>query len=198
MSARVSTARSVNEVEAPKPPAHRRRRLGLLVPAALVALAAAFAGGVVLGSAVLDRPATSASTAVVVTAPHHVVWRLLTDFDGYGRWNPFITRARGDARSGENLWLRLALGATPDEFDCALADVKQGRKVRWRCRKHDVPGLLDRDHTFRVVPLGPERVRVVYEGRWEGVLVPFTDLGDWKQGYAQMARALKQHAEATT
>jgi hypothetical protein len=51
---------------------------------------------------------------------------------------------------------------------------------------------------FRLLPVSPsgDRVRVVYDGRWEGVLVPFTELANRKAGYIEMILALKKRAEA--
>ena len=39
-------------------------------------------------------------------------------------------------------------------------------------------------------------MRIVYDGRWEGVLVPFTELANRKAGYLSMIFALKRRAEA--
>ena len=152
---------------------------------------------VTLGSAALDRPSVTVREEMVVTAPRAHVWQLLSDFERYGEWNPFITDASGEARKGAAVDLSLQLGDEPNGTHCDVLDVKEPRKLRWRCRMY-APGVLDREHTFRLLPLGPDRVRLVYEGRWEGVLQPFADLDDWKHGYERMAHALKERAEATS
>jgi hypothetical protein len=169
-----------------------RRVLVALVLVLGLALSAAAA------SAVLDQPATNAHRQVVVTAPRDVVWRLLTDFDGYSAWNPYITRARGEARVGETVTLHELNQGEPEDFECEVMDVKEQRKLRWRCRKYGVPGLLDREHAFRVLPIDGERVWLVYDGRLEGIFQPFTDLDDLKLGYRRMTNALKERAERTS
>lgn len=168
-----------------------RTRKALVVPAAVLGLlAVAF-----VGSIALDRPATSVHQEMVVSAPRELVWRLLIEFDRYETWNPYITKASGEARKGERIVLRLdPRDAGPQEVECDVLDVKQLRKVLWRCRAY-APGLLDREHTFRLLPLDDDRIRLVYDGRWEGVFVPFADLDDRKSGYRRMAHALKEHAE---
>jgi hypothetical protein len=153
---------------------------------------------VVVASLALDRPATTVDEEMVIHAPRRVVWRLLTDFDAYETWNPYVTAASGAARKDERIHLRLeARGQEPLEVDCDVQDVTERRKVRWRCRTY-VPGLLDREHGFWVLPLRPGSVRLVYHGRWEGLLVPFVDLDDRKSGYRRMAQALKELAERST
>jgi CelD/BcsL family acetyltransferase involved in cellulose biosynthesis len=188
---RTRLATQAQPEEAGRPRAPRRALAALAVVLGLVA-------GSLLGIAALDRPATTAHEEVVVQAPRHVVWRLLSDFEGYDSWNPFITDASGDARTGEVVSMQLEpSGEKARDVECRVLVVKRLRKLRWRCRTH-APGLLDREHTFRVLPLGPDRVLVRYDGRWEGLLQPFADLGARKRGYESMARALKQHAERST
>jgi hypothetical protein len=72
------------------------------------------------------------------------------------------------------------------------------RKLEFVCRTYRLPGVLDREHIFRLLPVSAERVRLVYEGRWEGLLVPFADLEARQTGYVDMARALKRRAEASS
>ena len=169
-------------------------RLAVRVALVLVLLAGLLVGG----ATALDRPATSVHEEMVVEAPRRVVWRLLTDFGGYDAWNPYITRARGRARRGAELELRLEpQGEEPQEVTCDVITVRTVRKLYWRCRDH-LPGLLDREHTFRLLPMGPDRVRLVYDGRWEGIFVPFADLDDRQSGYRRMALALKALAERSS
>jgi hypothetical protein len=187
---------------APQPlhePAAERRRvpwparialLAALIPAMLV--------GSVVASAALDRPATTLHDEMIVNAPRPVVWKLLTEFEDYETWNPFLTDAEGTARTGSHIDFRQVLGETRSEIECDVISVKHLRKLYWRCRDHAVPGLLDREHVFRLLPVSPEgdRVRLVYDGRWEGVLVPFTEIARRKAGYLRMIFALKERAES--
>lgn len=181
-------------------PARPRRPLpGPGRVAALAALVPALLFGTVIASAALDRPATTVRDEVIVTAPRELVWKILTEFEGYDTWNPYITEAAGIARVGAGLNLRLQPpGETAAEASCDVIAAKYLRKLYWRCRDQSMPGLLDREHVFRLLPMAPDgnQVRVVYNGRWEGLLVPFTELGNRKAGYIRMIFALKQRAEA--
>lgn len=170
-------------------------RAFLLVVAGMVATA----GAALLTSALLDRPATRVRTEVVIDAPRPVVWGLLTDFGRYGSWNPYITEARGKARVGTTIRLRLEpTNRDAREADCEVVVVNGMRKLEFVCRTYRLPGVLDREHIFRLLPVSSRRMRLVYEGRWEGLLVPFADLEARQTGYVDMARALKQRAEASS
>lgn len=183
----------------------KRATLGVLVKLRLLlvlpALVPVVAVGTVATAALSDSPSTSVHGELIVYAPRPVVWRLLTNFDGYEAWNPYIRAASGRARGGAELDLRLyPQGETARDIECSVITVKKGRKLYWRCRDYAVPGLLDREHTFRVIPVTPDgsTVRVVYDGRWEGVLVPFSNLAMRKEGYREMLTALKLRAERAT
>ncbi len=166
--------------------------------AVVLALLPAMLVGSVVASAALDRPSTTVHDEMIVDAPRAVVWKLLTEFDDYDIWNPYITEADGSARRGSEIDLRTEPhGETAQEMECDVITVKHLRKLYWRCRDHAMPGLLDREHVFRLLPVAPDgkQVRVVYDGRWEGVLVPFTELANRKAGYLRMIFALKRRAE---
>jgi hypothetical protein len=159
---------------------------------ALLALLLASAGA----AAYFDQPATTVHEELTVTAPRGLVWGLLSDFDRYSEWNPYIVRARGEPQEGARieLWMEFHEGKL-EKFECDVLDVKVRRKLRWRCRKY-LPGLLDREQTFHVLPVGRDRVQLVYDGRLEGLFEPFTDLNNLKRGYERMAHALKERAES--
>jgi hypothetical protein len=57
-----------------------------------------------------------------------------------------------------------------------------------------VPGLLDHEQIFRVLPLGPTRFRLVQEARFEGLLAPFANLDGERRGLATMVEALAKRA----
>lgn len=40
--------------------------------------------------------APSISTEIDIAAPPNAVWAVLTDFDRYNEWNPFIVKLSGD------------------------------------------------------------------------------------------------------
>lgn len=168
------------------------RRTLLVLVAAVVLVA-----GAVLASAAVDQPSHYYRDAVVVEAPREAIWALLTDFDGYSDWNPYITSASGTPKVGSQIDLRFE----PEGGDAAtqtgeLLVVKPRRKLEWRTRTL-VPGLLDYEQVFRVLPLEPGRFRIVQEARFEGLLAPFSDLEPRHEGLARMVAALAERASAS-
>lgn len=152
-------------------------------------------GGAFVTSALLDRPARSVHTEIMVAAPRPVVWDILTDLEGYETWNPYITAASGEVRVGSDIHLRIEpTNERARDADCEVVIINGMRKLEFICRTY-LPGVLDREHIFRLLPVDADHVRLVYEGRWEGLLVPVSELEARQSGYVQMARALKRRAE---
>ena len=77
-------------------------------------------------------------------APPWRVWRLLTDFDAYPAWNPFLTRVQGRPEQGARLRVRVE---PPGRFALVLTPrvvaLETGRELRWRGRLLFPRGLLD-------------------------------------------------------
>ncbi|HEU4450255.1 MAG TPA: SRPBCC domain-containing protein [Gaiellaceae bacterium] len=173
---------------------------GRTLRAVKLALVGIVAGGVVLAlallaSAALDRPSKTITNEVTVEAPPGVVWRVLTDFGDYERWNPLITKAAGNARLGAQLDLQLDL---PDdereEISPEILVFKPDRKLRWQSREL-VPGLADREYEAIIEELGDGRVRVFQQVRFEGIMTPLTPVDEEQVGLDLMAVALKERAE---
>jgi hypothetical protein len=164
-----------------------------LVIAVFVVVATVF--GILLASAASDEPSRTYRNAVVVDAPRAAIWSLLTEFDRYDEWNPYITGGSGDATAGSILDLRFR-GGTDDEGKMRTAKVlivRPMRKLEWRTRVF-APGLLDREQVFRVLPRADGRWDVVQEVRFEGVLVPFTGFDEDRRGLVEMLDALAERA----
>jgi hypothetical protein len=138
-------------------------------------------------------------TQTDVNASPERVWRILTDFAAYPEWNPFIPRASGSARRGERLTIRLQpVGGRGMTFRPRVLEADEGKRLRWIGRTL-VPGLFDGEHSFTIQPLGQDRVRLIQQEEYRGLLVPFL-AGSLDRrtlpGFEQMNHALKRRAEA--
>ncbi|MGH3013320.1 MAG: SRPBCC family protein [Gaiellaceae bacterium] len=168
------------------------------VTIAVIAGALALLVVAVLASAALDRPSKTISSEVTVEASRETVWRILTDFEGYARWNPLMTTAEGDARLGAHIQVDLRPpGSDTQEVSPEITILRPNRKLAWMSRQL-VPGLADREYEVILEPLGDERVRVVMHKRFEGILIPMTSTAEEQVGLDLMAEALKKRAEEAT
>jgi hypothetical protein len=161
-----------------------------VVALAIVALAAVG----VLASAALDQPSRYYRDALVIEAPRGAIWSLLTDVERYGEWNPYVIRGSGDVSEGADL----SLTFRPEGGDSATRSAEvlvfhPRRKFEWRTRRF-LPGVLDYEQVFRVLPLGGGRWRVVQEARIEGLLAPFEDFDDDRAALVEMLHEIAELA----
>ena len=90
-------------------------------------------------------------TGIEIAAPPWRVWRLLTDFDAYPAWNPFLTRIQGRPEKDARLRVRVeAPGRSALVLTPRVVAVETGRELRWRGRLLVLPGLLDAEHAFHL------------------------------------------------
>lgn len=135
---------------------------------------------------------------IMIDAPAQVVWQLLTDFDSYPQWNPFILRASGEVKPGARLDAYLkppgGMGVT---IKPKVLKAEPDRELRW-LGHFLTPGVFDGEHIFTIEPLGPDQVRFVQREEFKGWLAPLMLrlIGIRTQcGFGELNRALKAEAE---
>jgi len=134
-----------------------------------------------------------------IDAPPEKVWAVLTDFSSYPKWNPFIVRASGELRIGEQLNVTLQVPEMKAvSFKPRLLDVEPGRLIRWKGVTY-LPGLFDGRHALSVEPLPDGRSRFRTHEDVTGLLLPFlgTVMRRTQKGFEALAEAVKARAETS-
>ena len=140
-------------------------------------------------------------TGTDIAAPPWRVWRLLTDFDAYPAWNPFLTRVQGRPEKDARLRVRVeAPGRSGLVLTPRVVAVETGRALRWHGRLLRLPGLLDAEHAFELDWLaGGDATRLRHAARFSGLLAPLVEAGGApeaaRRGSEAMGAALKASAE---
>lgn len=121
---------------------------------------------------------------------------MLTDFERYGDWNPFITSITGTPMASEQLRVRMhPPGGMAMTFRPRVLIAE--RELRW-LGTLGPRGLFDGKHSFRIAPLSEGRVRFLQSERFTGLLVPLLMLlvrNSTRRGFEAMNQALKLRAE---
>ena len=137
-------------------------------------------------------------TQVEIDASAERVWSVLTGFDKYTDWNPFIRRVSGEPLEGAqlNVTIDSALGSEVD-FRVQIGGLRQQHEMVWIGRTL-LTDLLDGRHYFRIERISAERVRLVQLENYSGLLLyplwPFIAPAA-QQGFDAMNQALKAEAE---
>lgn len=138
-------------------------------------------------------------TEIDITAPAERVWDVLTDFEAYPQWNPFIRQIGGVLAPRARLRVQIRPpGGRAMTFQPIVLRVEDGRHFSWRGRTF-VPGLFDGEHAFDVEPVAEGRVRFIHAEMFRGLLVPLlarTLRTTTRQGFEAMNAALKTRVEA--
>lgn len=136
-------------------------------------------------------------TEIGVLAPAAVVWRLLIDFEGWARWNPFL-RVKGEPHLDERLEVTITPpGKTPVKMNPRIVRLDEGRELRWLGRAL-VPGIFDGEHGFRIAAEDAGRCRFEQFECFSGILAPLivSRVGKATEtGFVAMNRSLKREAE---
>lgn len=133
-----------------------------------------------------------------IDAPAERTWQVLTDFEAYGEWNPFVRRVRCDLRPGAAIDMQVLVGSRPMRQREFVNDVVPGRAFSYSMRPAP-GGLLRSRRDQEVVDLGDGRSRYRSRFRIEGPASPVVAalLGrSLRRGFDAHATALKERAEA--
>lgn len=138
-------------------------------------------------------------TYVDVAATPEIVWRVLTDFAAYPKWNPVIRAANGSAREKERLRLSITLprGGSHTIKPVVLRAIPAA-ELRWRT-KWLIEGVLARERIFIIVPQGLKGIRLIQREQFSGALASLVFRFIEKETTESLQlinRALKKAAEA--
>ncbi|MEJ2263720.1 MAG: SRPBCC domain-containing protein [Anaerolineales bacterium] len=136
---------------------------------------------------------------IEIQATAERVWQLLTDFERFPQWNPFIRQVKGQAKVGAKLEAHIQpSGASEMTFKPTILTAEPDRELRWLGRLI-MPGLFDGEHVFTIETLGENRVRFMQREIFTGILVLLFARSldtDTLRGFNEMNQALKDRAEA--
>lgn len=118
------------------------------------------------------------------------VFRVMTDFDGYADWNPWIVKARGTAKEGEIVTIRIKLGRRPMRVRHRILTVVPGVELRW-CDLGWFTAIAYGERTRRLEPL-PAGDGVAYRAE-----LTIRGVG-WRLVRALHGRALAEGMKAET
>lgn len=134
-----------------------------------------------------------------VRASAEVLWQVITDFDRYPDWNPFVISCAAALREGQPIDMKVQLFkhfAQPQRE--TILEVNPGVSFRYGLGPNRL-GALSSVRSHEVEPRGPDRSHYRSHFRLTGWLAPLTNA--WlgrrlEHGFSSMSRALVTRAEA--
>lgn len=137
-------------------------------------------------------------TDITIEAPITDVWDMLTDFEKYEKWNPFIKCIKGTFELGSKLEVYLQPpGMKGTSMSPVLSKIEPVNEFRWMGNLW-IKGIFDGEHAFRLEELENERTRLIQCERFRGILAPLILhlIGDkTREGFQRMNSSLKNECE---
>ena len=134
---------------------------------------------------------------IQINASASVVWDILTDFEKFGEWNPFIKEISGTLKEGSELRVFMEPPNSKGmEFKPTLKKVETEKKIQW-LGKVWIPKLFDGEHSWTINQIDDNTVLFIQKERFTGIFIPFFTklLKNTKSGFEMMNQNLKQRAE---
>ena len=137
-------------------------------------------------------------TEIVINAPAEKVWGILTDFEKFAQWNPFIVKLEGKPEVYTRLRAELKSGNGVSVFKPNVLVAEKNKAFEW-LGSLPIPGLFNGHHFFRIEALGTNLVKFIYGEEFSGLLAGLimNHIGEQtRNGFIAMNKALKERAEA--
>lgn len=132
-------------------------------------------------------------TSIVINASKQTIWKVLTDFNEYPKWNPFIKSVTGKVKRGNQITIKLQ-GMT---FRPKVLTYNQNAEIKWLGHLW-FKGLFDGEHQFKLEENSDGSTTFTQNEVFTGILVKlFSESIDTKtkMGFVEMNTALKFRAE---
>jgi len=135
------------------------------------------------------------NTSINISASAQKVWSILTNFDDYENWNPFIKSIRGNVSQGQKIDVEL----DGMKFKPEVLVFEKEKEFRWKGALL-FKGLFDGEHSFHIIDNGDGSVRFEHNEKFSGILVGLFAKkldGETTDGFIAMNQALKEMAESS-
>jgi len=134
---------------------------------------------------------------IVIHSRPGIVWDILTDFNRYGSWNPFIKSIAGYGKVN----VKIAVKIQPPEsnamtFNPLVLKFEQQKEFRWK-GKLFIKGLFDGEHYFILKDNRDGSTTFIQGEQFSGILVGLFSnvIEKEKRGFNLMNAALKKECE---
>jgi hypothetical protein len=136
-------------------------------------------------------------TEILIYADIAKVWDVLMNFDGYPKWNPFITSISGETKLGARLTVSIKPpGGKGMTFKPTIWTLQSNKEFRWK-GKLVITGIFDGEHYFILEFLKKDQTKFIHGEKFSGLLVPLVGkmLDKTQKGFQLMNESIKNECE---
>ncbi len=138
-------------------------------------------------------------TQITINATPDKVWAVLTDFENYYNWNPFIKSITGKPKVGS----QIAVSIEPPHgkimtFKPTVLVFERNKEFRWIGRLL-FKGVFDGEHKFELIDNGNGTTNFNHSETFKGILVGLFKKqleNNTRKGFELMNESLKKYIES--
>jgi hypothetical protein len=132
-------------------------------------------------------------TSIIIDASAAKVWSILSDFEAYPDWNPFIKSIEGEVQEAKTITVKI----TSMVFKPKVLSFRKKQEIKWL--GHFIfKGVFDGEHCLKLEQLSDGRIKFHHSEKFSGLLVGLMAKkldSETKPGFIAMNEALKERAE---
>jgi len=138
------------------------------------------------------------STEIIINATPDLVWRVLSDFEKYPTWNPFVKKIEGKVVEGKRFKVTLQQpNSKPIVISPKCIRFEENKEFRWIGHLL-IPGIFDGEHIFELMKTEDGNTVFIQREKFKGILIPllWKKLNkDTRNGFELMNHELKVRVE---
>lgn len=137
-------------------------------------------------------------TNIVIDSTPEKIWDVLTNFDEYELWNPFMTKVVGNASLGSKIEVNIkTISGKNRSYYPIITKCETNKELRWK-GKSFLPGVFDGERVFVLEKSYDDKVSFSHKEIFSGLGVKLVGNKldeNLREGFVRMNVALKVRAE---
>ena len=137
-------------------------------------------------------------TNIVIDSTPEKIWDVLTNFEEYELWNPFMTKVVGNASLGSKIEVNIrTISGKNRSYYPIITKCETNKELRWK-GKSFLPGVFDGERVFVLEKSGDDKVSFSHKEIFSGLAVKLVGNKldeNLREGFVRMNEALKVRAE---
>lgn len=137
-------------------------------------------------------------TNIVIDSTPEKIWDVLTNFEEYELWNPFMTKVVGNASLGSKIEVNIVtISGKNRSYYPIITKCETNKELRWK-GKSFLPGVFDGERVFVLEKSDDDKVSFSHKEIFSGLGVKFVGNKldeNLREGFVRMNEALKVRAE---
>lgn len=137
-------------------------------------------------------------TNIVIISTPEKIWDVLTNFEEYELWNPFMTKVVGNASLGSKIEVNIkTISGKNRSYYPIITKCETNKELRWK-GKSFLPGVFDGERVFILEKSDDDKVSFSHKEIFSGLGVKLVGNKldeNLREGFVRMNEALKVRAE---